>query len=161
MKNFMLAGITLIIIILIAFLANYHYPRKVSFELVKEIDKPQLDFHRTDYIGFDYIRNVEQLYYYMIDYYNKESCVNTGLKGYNPFFVKNLAVEFDFSTYDYIITYEKMLRSLKYSLHLTNTKDGLCFDRRTPLIPIWDTVNTNKVYIYRIKKNSKFRAPGP
>jgi hypothetical protein len=50
---------------------------------------------------------------------------------------------------------------LQHSPYLTKTADGLYFDKRTPLIPSWDSVITDKVYIYRIKKNNKFRAPGP
>ena len=38
----------------------YYYPRKVSFELAKEIDKPYSEFSRIDYVGFDYIENAER-----------------------------------------------------------------------------------------------------
>ena len=82
-------------------------------------------------------------------------------KGYDTIFVTNLAKELDFDRYDYIITYQKQLKELRYSPYLTKTEDGLYHDKRTPLIPTWDSVQTDKVYIYRIKKNEKYRSPGP
>ena len=139
----------------------YYYPRKVSFELSKEIDKPYSEFSRIDYVGFDYIENAERFKFFMVYYYNKASCIKAELKGYSLIFVENLAKELDFDRYDYIITYQKQLKELRYSPYLTKTEDGLCHDKRTPLIPTWDSVQTDKVYIYRIKKNEKYRSPGP
>ena len=137
----------------------YYYPRKVSFELAKEIDKPYPEFDRTFYVGFDYVVNVERFFVYMN--YHYEEFPQYYRKGYDTIFVTNLAKELDFDRYDYIITYQKQLKELRYSPYLTKTEDGLYHDKRTPLIPTWDGVITDKVYIYRIKKNEKYRSPGP
>jgi len=137
----------------------YYYPRKVSFELAKEIDKPYPEFDRTFYVGFDYVVNVERFFVYMI--YHYEEFPQYYRKGYDTIFVTNLAKELDFDRYDYIITYQKQLKELRYSPYLTKTEDGLCHDKQIPLIPTWDGVITDKVYIYRIKKNEKYRSPGP
>ena len=59
------------------------------------------------------------------------------------------------------MVYQRQLKELRHSPYFTKTIDGLYFDKRTPLIPTWDSVITDKVYIYRIKKSNKYRAPGP
>jgi len=160
----MMRKIKLIILIIIfisvgTYCFYYYYPRKVSFELAKEIEKPYPEFDRTFYVGFDYVVNVERFFVYMI--YHYEEFPKYYRKGYDTIFVTNLAKELDFDRYDYIITYQKQLKELRYSPYLTKTEDGLYHDKRTPLIPTWDSVQTDKVYIYRIKKNNKFRAFGP
>jgi hypothetical protein len=160
-KNKMLYCVA-IIVLTVGFSALYYYlPRNIFFELVKEINKPYLEFDRTYYIGFDYVENTEQLMFYMVDYYKKASCVKANLNGYDSIFVKNLGKELDFKKYDYIITYQKQLKELRHSPYLTKTEDGLYYLKETPLIPTWDSLITDKIYIYRIKKNSKYRAPGP
>ena len=163
MKNNVKYYITsiILIIVVVVFVLYYYCPRKVTFELVKEINKPDRNFERIDYNGFDYVENEEQFKYYLTDFYNKESCKRDNLKGFSPCFVETIAEEFDFSRYDYIITYQKKLISLKHSPNLTKTEDNIYFDRRTPLIPIWDSEETGKIFIYRIAKNNRFRAPGP
>jgi hypothetical protein len=151
-----------LIIILILFIGiscfYYFYPRKVSFELAKEIDKPSPEFDNSQFIGFEYIYNKDRLIYWLVehyrDFYPQEQC-------YDSIFAENLANELDFTKYDYLIAYQKQLKELRHSPHLTNTRDGLYHCKETPLIPTWDSVITDKVYIYRIKKNNKFRAPGP
>ncbi|MBO4230193.1 MAG: hypothetical protein J5886_00795, partial [Bacteroidales bacterium] len=79
----------------------YYYPRKVSFELAKEIEKPYPEFDRTSYVGFDYVEDAERLKFYMVNYYNKASCIESELKDYSLVFVENLAKILDFSRYDY------------------------------------------------------------
>lgn len=138
----------------------YNYPRKVPFELVKEIDKPAPEFERSYYGGFNYVNSTELLKYWMVDYYRKPSCISAGLNGYSKEYVEELAGELDFTKYDYLITYQKELKALRHSPYLTNN-DTAYFDKRTVLIPTWDEEITDKVYIYRIKKNKRFRAPGP
>lgn len=139
----------------------YYYPRKVSFELAEELEIPYPEFDRSYFIGFDYVEDAERFKYYMVDYYFKKSCIDAGLKGYSLLFSDSLANRLDFTKYDYIITYQKQLKALRHSPHLTRTWDSFDWLERTPLIPTWDSVLTNKVYIYRIKKNNKFRAFGP
>ncbi len=137
----------------------YYYPRNVSFEFVKEIEP--FEGLSSPMNGFDYVKDEDKLFFYLIYCYDKPICKERGLMGYNLPFVKRLASELDFETYDYLITYKQKLQSLFYSPYLTKTEDGLYFDKRTPLIPTWDSAQTDKVYIYRIKKNNKFRAPCP
>jgi hypothetical protein len=137
---------------------NYYYTRTVPFELAKEIDKFENCYPRN---GFDYIENAEVLMIYMIDIYKTIYPPSRQKSGYDSIFVANLAKELDFKKYDYLITYQKQLKELRHSPYLTKTEDDLYFDKKTPLIPTWDSVITDKVYIYRIKKNSKYRAFGP
>lgn len=139
----------------------YYYPRKVSFELTKEIAKPNIGFDRTYYLGFDYTKNEEKLIFYLVDYYKKLSCIKASLKGYDSVFVQNIGKELDFNRYDYLITYQKKLTSLTYSPYLAKKKDCMNYLPERPLIPTFDTIITDKIYIYRIKKNNKYRAPGP
>jgi hypothetical protein len=164
MKKIMLYCIAIVALIIGVYLlypVYYNYPRTVSFELVKEIDKPYSEFDRTYYVGFDYVENEEVLMRFMIDFYQRDICIERGLMGYDSIFVKNLGKELDFKKYDYLITYQKQLRALNHSPYLSKTEDLLWHDKKTPLIPTFDTIITDKVYIYRIKKNNRYRAPGP
>ena len=153
--------VVLIVVSGIVAVTYYYYPRTVSFELAKEIPLPNETFDRRDYIGFQYVENEFWLFFYLVDYYETRPNVNPKLKGYDRAFVQQLAEDFDFENYDYLITYQKTLSRLQYSPYLTKEKDDLYFDKRTPLIPTWNKAETDKVYIYRIKKNDHFRAFGP
>lgn len=157
---FILTCVMIIIICLICKFWYYH-PRTVEHELTIEISKPYPNFDRSYYVGFDYICNEERLMFYMVKYYEKPSCIRANLTGYDSLYVLNISKQLNYEKYDYLIVYQKELLSLQYSPYLTKTKDGLYFDKRTPLIPTFDTLITDKVYIYQIKKNKKFRAPGP
>jgi hypothetical protein len=82
--------------------------------------------------------------------------------GYDSLYVENLSKDLDFINSDYLITYQRKLSKLHHSPYLTILKDGLYdYDKRIPLIPTWDKEVTDSLYIYRIKKNNRFRAPGP
>lgn len=153
--------IFLIVLSCIVAFAYYFYPRTVSFEFVEEIPLPTNAFDRRAYIGFDYVENVDWLYFYLVEFYERIPYDDPKLKGYDRAFVRQLAEDFDFENYDYLITYQKTLNKLQYSPYLTKEKDDIYFDKRTPLIPTWNKTETDKVYIYRIKKNDHFRAPGP
>jgi len=136
----------------------YYYPREVSFELAKEILKPHRKFDNSQFVGFEYVDSKDRLIYWLVEHYKhfypKE-------QGYDSIFVENIGKELDFNKFDYIITYQKQLKMLRHSPYLTRKEDGLYFNKKTPLIPTWDSVITDKVYIYRIKKNNKYRSPGP
>lgn len=153
--------IFLIVVSSIVAFAYYFYPRTVSFEFVEEILLPTNAFDRREYIGFDYVESVDRLYFYLVEFYERIPNDDPKLKGYDRDFVRLLAEDFDFEKYDYLITYQKTLNKLQYSPYLTKEKDDIYFDKRTPLIPTWNKTETDKVYIYRIKKNDHFRAPGP
>jgi len=140
----------------------YNYPRNVSFESTIEIQKPHKEFDLSFFIGFHYVDSKDRLMFWMVDYFEKTlACIRDDLKGYDSLYVEQLSQQLDFKKYDYIITYQKQLNALRHSPFLTKTEDGLYFDKKTPLIPTFDTVITDKVYIYRIKKSNKYRAFGP
>lgn len=153
--------IILMLVSSIVVVTYYYYPRTVSFEFVEEIPLPTNAFDRREYIGFDYVRSIDRLYFYLVEFYERIPNDDPKLKGYDRAFVQQLAEDFDFESYDYLITYQKTLSKLQYSPYLTKEKDDLYFDKRTPLIPTWDKAEADKVYIYRIKKNDHFRAFGP
>lgn len=153
----------MIILLVIVFVVGlgilyYYYPRSISFEFTMEIQKPHEKFDNSQFVGFDYVANKERLIYYLTDYYKQRYPPQ---QGYDSIFVQNLAEKLDFEKYDYLITYQKQLKALRHSPFLTKTEDGLYFDKKTPLIPTFDTVLTDKVYIYRIKKNNRYRSFGP
>jgi hypothetical protein len=158
MKKKMLYIVTTVVFVVGLCILYYYYPRKVSFELAKEILKPHKEFDNSQFIGFEYADSKDELIYWLVEHYKP---FYSQEQRYDSIFVENLANKFDFTRYDYLITYQKKLKDLQHSPYLTKTADGLYFDKRTPLIPTWDSVQTDKVYIYRIKKNNKFRAPGP
>ena len=83
------------------------------------------------------------------------------IKSYDSEYIKNISKQLDYKKFDYIVTWQKELNALHYSPYLSKRKDGLSYLNEIPLIPTYDTVITDKVYIYCIKKNNKFRAPGP
>ena len=139
----------------------YYYPREVKYELAFEINIPDSTFDLSFFIGFNYVENKEWLMFYLIDFINNSSSPQHVLRGYNDEFVEDLSNKMDYERYDYLITYQKTMVRLQYSPYLTKTRDGLYFDKKIPLIPTWNTDKTDKIYIYRIKKNKRFRAPGP
>jgi hypothetical protein len=136
----------------------YYYPRKVPFELAKEIEKPCPEFDNSQFMGFEYARSKEEFMYWLTKHYSSFYLNN---QIYDSIFAEKIANEFDFTRYDYLITYQKKLKDLHHSPYLTKSADDLYFDKRTPLIPEWDSSQANNVYIYRIKKNNQLRAPGP
>jgi len=151
--------IGIIILIFIWFYCfYYYYPRKVSFELYTEIPKPTEYFDNSQWLTYDYVQNEERLVYHLIDYY-KQRCPPQ--QGYDSIFAHNLSKTFDYENYDYIITYQKRLKALIYSPYLAKKEDLLKELKKKPLIPTFDTVITDKVYIYRIEKNNEYRPPGP
>ena len=165
MRNYMYIIVIVILVTILSVIFGalwYYHPRKVSFELILRIPKPNATFDRSDWLSYDYIANEDQLFFFMVDWYDKFSPNDSlYMSGYETSCIKNLKKQLDFTKYDYIITYQKQLISLNYSPRLTKRKDGLYFDKRIPLIPTFDNVFTNKVYIYQIKKSRRFRAPGP
>ena len=136
----------------------YYYPRKVSFELYKEIPKPTENFDNSQWLSYDYIRSEERLIYFLTDYYKQRYPPR---QGYDSVFAQNINKTLDYENYDYLITYQKQLKALRYSPYLAKKEDGLGYEKENPLIPTFDTAITDKVYIYRIEKNNKYRAPGP
>ena len=139
----------------------YYCPRKVSFELETKILKPNKEFDFSYLNSFFYVENQERLYFFLVDYYKTPPCVRDGLKGYDSLFVENLNKTLDFNKYDYLIVFQKRLLELNFSPYLAKTEDLLDYVPKKPLISTFDTIITDSIYIYRIKKNNKYRAPGP
>ena len=137
----------------------YFVPRKVYFSLIKEIETPCDGFDNTQFVGFHYVESEERLLYWMVEYLSSRSKLE--LQGYDSLYVNNLSKELDFVKHDYIIAYQKQIKSLSYSPYLTRKIDGIYFDKKTPLIPTWDCQVTDRIYIYQIKKNNRFRSFGP
>ena len=156
MKKGLLFSVLTIVLVFGLCALYYYYPRKVSFELAEVIEKPYPDFDRTSYVGFEYVEDAEGLKRCMIDKYSHRD-----LKGYSLIFVEDLAKRLDFTKYDYLITYQKELKALRHSPYLSRTQDGMPSVKQIPLIPTWDSARTDKIYIYRIKKNNKYRPFGP
>ena len=159
MKMKKLYAVTTLLFVVGSCFLYYFYPRSVHFELAKEIEKPNPEFDYSYCKGFEYVANKESLFSCMVYCYEEPQFRD--MKGYDTVFVKTLSKDLDFDRYDYIIAYQKKIKKLRHSPYLTKTEDDLYFEERTPLIPIWDSVRTDKVYIYRIKKNNKFRSYGP
>jgi hypothetical protein len=156
-------GLLLIGIIVLIFVGSYcfhyYYLRKVSFELCTEIPKPTKDFNNSQWFSYNYIQNEEKLIYFFTKYYEQR---NPPQEGYDSIFAYHISKMLDYKYFDYIITYQKQLKALIYSPYLAKKEDwiGDC-EKKKPLIPIFDTTITDKVYIYKIEKNNKYRAPGP
>ena len=156
----MLLIVGVIVFIFVGFYCfYYYYPKKISFELFKEIPKPTENFDNSQWLSYNYIQSEERLIYFLTDYYKQRYPPQ---QGYDSIFAYNISEIFDYEHYDYIITYQKQLKTLTYSPYLAKKEDGLgdC-EKKKPLIPTFDTIIMDKVYIYRIEKNNKYRAPGP
>ena len=131
-------------------------PRRVPFMLIVEFNKPTVQFDASSFIGFEVVDNEDRLFYWLTKRLPEEYAV-----GYDSLFVSRISKELEYDEYEYIITYQKRLTKLRHSPLFTLLKDDLYYDKRTPLIPIWDNKPTDSIYIYQIVKNRKFRSPGP
>ena len=157
----LIVGIIIVLIFVGLYCFHYYYPQKVSFELFREIPKPTESFDNSYWLTYSYIQNEEELMFSLVNYY-KILPSEIKKEGYDSIFVKKLSEMLDYKHYDYIISYQKQLKALTYSPYLAKKKDKLgdCEEKK-PLIPTFDTVITDKVYIYRIEKNNEYRPPGP
>lgn len=156
-KSLSLLIITIFLMITIIIYYYYYQERTISYEYVIGLPK----FHNCYPKGINYIENEERMYFWLVGFYQKPSCKENGLEGYDSLYVSHLFNYTDFSRYDYVISYMRKISLLKYSPHLTEVNDNLYFDKRTPIIAEFEKVIYDSVFIYRIKKNPKFRAPGP
>ena len=56
----------------------------------------------------------------------------------------------------------KKISTLKHSPYLTKNQDNLYdIDERIPLIAEYEKGTYDSLFIYRIEKNTEYRAPGP
>jgi len=139
----------------------YYYPRKIAFEFVKEIEKPNKEYDLSQFVGFHYVQNNKDFLFYLAAYNKAQYYKQSNNQDYDSLFVQNLSKELNFDKYDYIMTYQKQLKALTYSPYLAKKEDLMGYLSEKSLIPTFDTVITDKLYIYRIKKNNEYRAPGP
>ena len=96
-------NIAVILLLLMGLLAlYYYYPRKVSFELEKEINKPSADFDNSQFMGYHYVKDADELVYLWGDFYGYLSSWQKEKKGYDAIFVNNLVKQLDFEKYDYL-----------------------------------------------------------
>ena len=135
----------------------YYVPRSVKFELDRELSLPRPDLDYYSFIGFDKAEDEDDLWFWLFENPARE---NPGWQ-YDSLFVKQLVEELDFDEFDYLICFQKQLLNLRYSPYLRKTKDDIYWDKRIPLVASWDTVRTDRIYLYRIKSNSRFRSAGP
>lgn len=135
----------------------YYVPRSVKFELDRELSLPRPDLDYYSFIGFYKAEDEDDLRFWLFE---KPTQNNLGWQ-YDSLFVKQLVEELDFDEFDYLICFQKQLLNLRYSPYLRKTEDDLYFDKRIPLVASWDTVRTDRIYLYRIKSNSRFRSIGP
>ena len=83
MKKKKLYAVTTLVSVAGLCLLYYFYPRNVHFELAKEIEKPNPEFDRSYFVGFEYIENKESLFFFMV--YRYEEPPFRDMKGYDTF----------------------------------------------------------------------------
>ena len=147
----------IVIVTLMSIVIYYNYERVVPFEYVTSLPK----FHNCYFKDIDYIDSEKRMHVWLVDFYRKQSCKKAGLTGYEDKYISVLSNKMDFTNYDYVISYMKKIKILKHSPYLTNKHDNLYFDKRIPLIAEYQKGEFDSVFIYKIRKNGKFRAPGP
>ena len=97
----------------------YFIPRSVPFVLEKEMEKPSREFDYHYCMGF-YEAGCKERLMFLLTEKMKEESYSQG-KAYDSTFVDDIAKDFDFEKYDYLITYQKKLLKLQHSPHLTKT----------------------------------------
>ena len=157
--------ITLIVVLGMLFsicLFWYFYVRHVKFDLVKVLDPPKHGIGgNADFRGFELVENENDLLFWLCEQFKKSYYRDKGVIGYDIGYVKLLSKELDYDNFSYLITYSKEVIDLQHSPYLTRHEDGLYFDKRIPLFPKFNSNSTNKIYIYKIKKDGKYRCFGP
>lgn len=152
-----LLSLIIVILTLISIEIYYKYERLVPFEYVTSLPK----FHNCYFRDIDYIDSEKRMHFCLVDFYKKKSCQKAGLTGYKDEYITVLSRKIDFTNYDYILSYTKKIKILKYSPYLTKKHDNLYFDKRIPLIAEYLKGEFDSIFIYKIRKTGKFRAPGP
>ena len=152
-------GIAIIAVAVTVYLCYYYIERTVSFEYVMRIPAFKNCYPRE---GVGYVQSKKRMYYFLVDFYKGfPECQKDEIYGYDSTYVAPFVEGLDYEKYDYVISYMRKVSKLKHSPYLTDTEDGLYFDNRIPLIPEFEKGIYDFVYIYRVKKDYRFRAPGP
>lgn len=128
------------------------HARKVKFEFVCTMP---MKGNTHSPLTFYYASSEERFRFWMCD-----SRIHDGLP---PLIEEPDLRAFQFEIYDYLLLKGKKLKGLSHSPWLTHTEDLICSyeDPRTPLIPKLEDASIDTLYIYKIAKTNKFRAPGP
>lgn len=141
--------------------AYYYCPRSVNFKLVQVVDRNEDGLDYSNCSTFEYAESEDRFWFWLVSRHRSPYSTWKSDVAYDSLFVEQLCERLDFCKYDYIITYEKELKALRYSPYLTKEEDDIDYVKEIPLIPTFDTVITDKVYIYQIRNNHRFRSPGP
>lgn len=133
------------------------YPRQVIFNLVITM-RNQERVVPTEL--FEYAEDSNWFKFWLYGQYQYPYSMSDYV-GFDSSFVEDLIKKLNFDKYDYIIVYGKQIKKLKYSPLLSNRNDNLYFEKKVPIIPDFHRMRNDSIYIYSIKSNDKFRAPGP
>ena len=145
------------ILIIIGMFYWYFYPRKIVPKFVYSLHIPNESYNLYNCLSFEIIKDRKSLFLYMLD------SVSFSLPptGFNINEILTLDSILNYDDYLYVIIWNKELIELHYSPFLTNHRDGLYYNKKTPLFPITSIEMTDSVYIYSIPKTNQFRTAGP
>ena len=54
-----------------AYCLYYYHTKRIAFTFVKEIPIPNENYDNSQFIGFHYIKDVDRLMFFLVDYYKK------------------------------------------------------------------------------------------
>lgn len=151
------------LIILFAIFLAYRYvyhnsTRHIEFKFVKCIQLELCD--ESDSIqSYFYIDNKQRLLYFLCeyDYYHR-------MFAYDNAFIDSLCKEFDFKSFDYIISPQYKISQLRYSPAINDKYYDGCedfYNGKYVLEPIFVNSSEDSLYIYRINKTPDFIPPEP
>ena len=159
MKNilYMIKIIISLLIVLCGFCYWYCSPRKIIPHLEYVLPIPNKTFDMYNCKSYLFIQDSSDLFLYLLD----DKSFSIPDRGFRDSDVRMLNEKLNYKDNSYILTWNRKLVNLRYSPYLTRHSDGLYFDARTPLFPIFDSTKTNNLFLYSIPKTMKYRAPGP
>lgn len=137
--------ISVFLFIITLFVGYYFYPRKVKFELVQKIQIKQRDH------SLIILREKD-----VFERFTKENLNSRELNEDLTNFLK-----LDFVKNDYLLTFNKELKSLKHSPYLSRKYDLCSYLDAKPVIPCYGDTTDKCLYIYKIKVKNKYRSICP
>ncbi len=146
----------LVFLICISTCCWYFTPRVIVPEFVSSVAIPNASFDLYNCKSLELVQDSGRLYQLITD-----KSYSLPSAGFDSTTIQKINKILNYQTYSYILIWNKELVELHYSPYLTKNKDGLYFDKSTPLFPITRKEKTDSLYIYSIPKTNKFRAPGP
>ena len=145
----LLLFIFLAITVISVFSYKYFKTKYVHFEFVGSTDFPLIDKNYFDHSFYHFVTDRELLYVLMSKAEIDSTTINI------------IDKKLSYKKEDYIITYNKELLNLVYSPYLAFKKDACEYLDEKPLFPKYSEIRTNKIYIYKIKKDIGYRVPCP